>query len=169
MRSSSQTTCRYRTRSSLKTLSSMSFVSSVFLLGGLTYGALFSFSTTRWMIQVIAQGGTVFAHCSSASLLCFHAKRFILTQIRTLRTAGIASSSLLATAYLMASYHLDPNAAYSHVQGRRYCATVSPVSESGNERAKSIVDSFLESHCLHQAFMSQLKVRRLRSRLDLQP
>lgn len=28
----------------------------------------------------------------------------------------------------MAAYNLDPYAAYSHVQGRRYCASVSPVS-----------------------------------------
>lgn len=43
--------------------------------------------------------------------------------------AGIASSSLVAIAYLMAAYNLDPYAAYSHVQGRRYCASVSPVSQ----------------------------------------
>ncbi|KAI5453387.1 hypothetical protein NCC49_005866 [Naganishia albida] len=60
--------------------------------------------TTRWMVQAVSQGGTVFAHCST----------------------GIASSSLVAIAYLMAAYDLDPYAAYSHVQGRRYCASVSP-------------------------------------------
>ncbi|KAJ9113550.1 hypothetical protein QFC20_001901 [Naganishia adeliensis] len=64
--------------------------------------------TTQWMIQAIAQGGTIFAHCST----------------------GIASSSLVAIAYLMVAYNLDPYAAYSHVQGRRYCASVSPEFEA---------------------------------------
>ncbi|GHJ87186.1 hypothetical protein NliqN6_3588 [Naganishia liquefaciens] len=77
--------------------------------------------TTRWMIQVIAQGGTVFAHCST----------------------GIASSSLLAVAYLMAAYHLDPNAAYSHVQGRRYCATISSAFMSQLKEFEAILKAFV--------------------------
>jgi hypothetical protein len=38
----------------------------------------------------------------------------------------------------MAAYNLDPNAAYSHVQGRRYCASVSPVGATVVRRYRAL-------------------------------
>lgn len=57
--------CYPRTPYSSKTLSSKRVRSSC--LGRFTDGN--PCSTTRWMIQVIGQGGTVFAHCSSMFIL----------------------------------------------------------------------------------------------------
>jgi hypothetical protein len=67
--------CYRRTRYSSKILSSKHLCSS-----GLVRFADGEFgSTTRWMIQVIGQGGTVFAHCSSTFILLSIDKPHMLT------------------------------------------------------------------------------------------
>lgn len=92
------------------------------------------------MVNAIQHGGTVLVHCSSmfratpssilTETIACHSIKFDTdaAYITCPITAGIASSTLVATAYLMAAFNLDPYAAYTHVQGRRYCASLSPVS-----------------------------------------